>query len=587
MALEVLLIQIRENANIKGIIIDETEIKLSTYADDGSFFVIDVQSLQLIFFMCNQFREFSSLKLNLEKSEACWIGKAEGREDKPIDCNWINFCNDKIRILGVNNSYDTDLENIYNFFSVISKIKNCLKCWGGRGLTIAGRIQIFKTLAISKILYMSTMRTPPTQFLELLNSIQKDFIWNNSRAKIKHCSIIADYKEGGYKDIDISSKLLAMKISWIKRFLDDNFHPWKILPTRLLAPLGGSSIFHYNLQLEDRGSNIVKTFPTFYQELIELWCKISYQKPSDITQIYNRSLWYNSFIVRQGKPIFNLSFINKGILKVRDILNDAGNFFSWHLGKSKYNLDNRDFISWIGLIESIPQMWKREIKLFSLHSAESCSPCSLSREHFVPDLTVKGTYKTLIRPVVQQPTAQRSIERILQMNDMDWATVYLLPQKTTIESRMRIFQYKILNNILYLNNWLYKFSYVESPMCSLCNSETETMTRLFCHCSKTDQMWNSLTSWCKGCLTLPVLEPSTAILGFFDIRDEKSKLINHILILFKFFLHANRNIKHAVNFHALKLFISSVQKIEQKIAFNGNKLDQHLSKWQPIAHLVD
>ena len=134
------------------------------------------------------------------------------------------------------------------------------------------------------------------------------------------------------------------------------------------------------------------------------------------------------------------------------------------------------------------------------------------------------------------------------------------------------------------------FSGVELSMRSffvISNSETETMTHLFCHCSKTDQMWNSLTSRCKGCLTLPVLEPSTAILGFFDIWDEKSKLINHILILFKFFLYANRNIKHAVNFHALKLFISSVQKIEQNIAFNGNKLEQHLSKWQPIAHLVD
>ena len=116
LALEILLIQIRENADIKGIIIDETEIKLSAYADDGSFFVTDIHSLQAIFFICNQFREFSSLKLNLEKSEACWIGKAKGREDKPIDCHWINLCNDKIRILGVYNSYDTDLENSYNFF---------------------------------------------------------------------------------------------------------------------------------------------------------------------------------------------------------------------------------------------------------------------------------------------------------------------------------------------------------------------------------------------------------------------------------------------------------------------------------------
>ena len=73
---------------------------------------------------------------------------------------------------------------------------------------------------------------------------------------------------------------------------------------------------------------------------------------------------------------------------------------------------------------------------------------------------------------MQQPTAQKSIKRALQWNDRDWATVYLLPQKTTIESRMRIFQYKILNNILYLNNRLHKFGYAES---SYCNSETETM----------------------------------------------------------------------------------------------------------------
>ena len=152
---------------------------------------------------------------------------------------------------------------------------------------------------------------------------------------------------------------------------------------------------------------------------------------------------------------------------------------------------------------------------------------------------------------------------------------------------MGIFQYKILNNILYFNERLHKFGYVESPLCSLCNSETETMTHLFCHYSKTIQLWSSLSSWCKECLALPTLEPSTAILGFWNINDVKSKLINHILILFKYFIYADRNIKHAANFHALKLFISSVQKIEQKIAFSRKSLQQHFSKWQPIAHLVD
>ena len=53
-------------------------MRLKSNSDDGSFFVADTHSLQVIFLIYNQFREFTSLKLNLEKSEACWIGKAKG-----------------------------------------------------------------------------------------------------------------------------------------------------------------------------------------------------------------------------------------------------------------------------------------------------------------------------------------------------------------------------------------------------------------------------------------------------------------------------------------------------------------------------
>ena len=142
--------------------------------------------------------------------------------------------------------------------------------------------------------------------------------------------------------------------------------------------------------------------------------------------MYNQCLWNNSFIVTQGNPIFNLSFINKGILKVSDILNDSSNLLSWQLSKSKYNLDNKDFMSRIELIESTSQRWKKEIKLFVLHSAEGYSPCNLRREPFLTNLTVNETYKTLVRLLVQHPTAQKSIKRVLQRNYIDWATVYYL-----------------------------------------------------------------------------------------------------------------------------------------------------------------
>ena len=105
--------------------------------------------------MCNQFREFSSLKLNLEKSEACWIGKAKCREDKPIDCNWIHLCNDKIRILGVYNSYDTDLENSHNFFKWLVKWRIVLNAGNVDVSQLQVEYKYLKTLAVFRILYIS------------------------------------------------------------------------------------------------------------------------------------------------------------------------------------------------------------------------------------------------------------------------------------------------------------------------------------------------------------------------------------------------------------------------------------------------
>ena len=46
--------------------------------------------------------------------------------------------------------------------------------------------------------------------------------------------------------------------------------------------------------------------------------------------------------------------------------------------------------------------------------------------------------------------------------------IYTLPRRVTINTNLRIFQYKVLHNILYLNKMLYKFGKKVSPLCSFC-----------------------------------------------------------------------------------------------------------------------
>ena len=57
------------------------------------------------------------------------------------------------------------------------------------------------------------------------NRVQKEFIWDKKRSKIKHCTLIRDHSVGGNKNVDIETKSYALKFIWIKKLIDDDFHP--------------------------------------------------------------------------------------------------------------------------------------------------------------------------------------------------------------------------------------------------------------------------------------------------------------------------------------------------------------------------
>ena len=61
------------------------------------------------------------------------------------------------------------------------------------------------------------MKVPSKFVIDQLNTLPKTFIWNNKRQKIKHSTLIADYCEDGYKDVDIENKIAALKIKWVTK----------------------------------------------------------------------------------------------------------------------------------------------------------------------------------------------------------------------------------------------------------------------------------------------------------------------------------------------------------------------------------
>ena len=124
------------------------------------------------------------------------------------------------------------------------------------------------------------MKVPSKQLIEQLNIIHKNFVWNNKRPKIKHSTLIASYSEGGYNDIDINTKLSSIKMSWVTRLIDDNFHPWKIIPSKIFSVFGGTNIiFHTNTFLSLCCRKNVDKIPSFYRDLVYLWlCRYQFDR---------------------------------------------------------------------------------------------------------------------------------------------------------------------------------------------------------------------------------------------------------------------------------------------------------------------
>ena len=91
----------------------------------------------------------------------------------------------------------------------------------------------------------------------------------------------------------------------------------------------------------------------------------------------------NSFVPAFGKQVFHQAFLNKNILKVRDLLTESGSFLTWQMAKEKCNLNDGHFIDWLGIINSTPSDWKSQIKL---HLSNNISQYKAATHYMIPDM---------------------------------------------------------------------------------------------------------------------------------------------------------------------------------------------------------
>ena len=306
LSVEVLASAIRSDQHIKGISVNQKEIKLSQYADDTTL-ILDgsKDALETSLDVIGKFSKISGLRLNNKKTEALWIGSKARSQDIMFPEKGFRWQHLKIKTLGVWLSIEPELTVKLNFNEKKEKVRNLLRNWQYRRLSLLGKIAILKSLIASQLVHVLSPLPTNHQAIKELNGAFYHFLWDGKPDKIKRNIMINDYSNGGLKMIDLFSFNKSLKTIWIKKYLDKtNLGKWKLFFERELGRYGGEAVFLGNLNKTDIKHHFSST-NIFINEILMIWSEVNYTDNISSLQHYqSQPLWNNSLIRIDSKPIF-------------------------------------------------------------------------------------------------------------------------------------------------------------------------------------------------------------------------------------------------------------------------------------------
>ena len=215
----------------------------------------------------------------------------------------------------------------------VQRLQTKLDMWSARDLTIFGRAMIIKTLGLSQLVYSASNLAVSQGIADTLRTKIFKFLWRNKKDKIKRSGLYQEPDRGGILVTDLDIMIKALKLVWIPRILTSDKGNWCSIPNHFLKKVGGLNfLLRCNYDV-----TFFNELPTFYQRILdsfnELKTLYNYYQKQDIV------LFNNKEILVGGKPIFFSKWFRKGIISIKDLLTENGNFLTFQEFSLKYSCE--------------------------------------------------------------------------------------------------------------------------------------------------------------------------------------------------------------------------------------------------------
>ena len=137
--------------------------------------------------------------------------------------------------------------------------------------------------------------------------------------------------------------------------------------------------------------------------------------------------------------------------------------------------------------------------------------------------------------------------------------------------------------MFYLNKQLI-FNKKDTKPCSYCRLKNQTTNHSFVESKFAINLWSDLRHYCQCSFDIPILNPQSATFGFFEIDPDLVILLNHILLLYKYYIYSSRD-SSKLSFEALLKNILNIFVLEKKTKENKRKTKAFIKKLCKIMQL--
>ena len=162
------------------------------------------------------------------------------------------------------------------------------------------------------------------------------------------------------------------------------------------------------------------------------------------------------------------------------------------------------------------------------------------------------------------------------LEENQWKNIYKNNFSNIKNTKFQWFQYRINQNILATNKYLFKIKILDSPLCTFCNVEEETIIHILWECEKVQEFFSEIENWLRRYNINLYFNKLSFVLS---PNQSKNEAFNTILLALKYYIYKTRCLKKRLTINAFHNVIIDTYHIQKHIALRRDKFDKFTTDW--------